>query len=45
MIIAGVGGRKVVSGMRIAMAEEGPIPGKTPTNETAYQCPEQIARP
>jgi len=26
-----VGGKKVVSGMRMAMAEEGPMPGRTPT--------------
>src|SRR3972149_1776823 len=31
MMIAGVGGRKDVSGRRIAIPEVGPIPGSTPT--------------
>jgi hypothetical protein len=30
MMIAEVGGRMVVRGRRIAMPEEGPIPGNTP---------------
>jgi hypothetical protein len=32
MIIAEVGGRMVVRGRRIAIPEEGPIPGNTPIN-------------
>jgi hypothetical protein len=32
MIIAGVGDKKVVNGIRMAIADEGPIPGSTPTS-------------
>jgi hypothetical protein len=31
MIIAGIGGRTVVRGKRMAIPEVGPIPGSTPT--------------
>ena len=31
MMMAGVGDKNVVSGIKIAMADEGPIPGRTPT--------------